>query len=269
MALLNAGPNTATGHTSVLYAQESQVSYLLQLLEPVRTGALNSVAPTDLATDRYNDKLQERLENSVWSQCASWYRVGSRGRIFSTFPGPLVLFWWWLRTLRWEDHEIKGPGAEKWRRRHARWSDEKLLGTATLAGALGTFAFAVLYRGVELSEVVERGVRIWYHFWRAVDVIVLSLRDVSLDAGKCCQKILDVGGGALSLVKNSTQSYLLELLLRYSILFMPAWVTTVEYLWCWNLENNRWRHYVPMICRVPPIKANPATQTSFEASKNL
>ena len=166
-ALLDAGPNTATGHTSVLFSDESQVIYLLQLLEPVRAGALNSVAPTDAATDRYNDKLQERLEDSVWSQCASWYRVGGRGRIFSTFPGPLVLFWWWLRNLRWEDHEIEGPGAEKWRRRHAWWSYKRQLGTATLAGALGTFAFTVLYRGVELSEVVTRGVRIWYHFWRA------------------------------------------------------------------------------------------------------
>jgi hypothetical protein len=140
------------------------VAYLLQLLEPVRAGVLNSVAPTDSATDRYNDKLQERLEDSVWSQCASWYRVGSRGRIVSTFPGPLVLFWWWLRMMRWEDHEIKGPGAEKWRRRHAPWSYEKLLGTATLACALGTFAFAVLDRGAELSEIVERGVRIWSPF---------------------------------------------------------------------------------------------------------
>jgi hypothetical protein len=52
------------------------------------------------------------------------------------------------------------------------------------------------------------------------------LRYVSLDAGKYCQKYLEVGGGALSLVKNGTQSYLLDI---YSILFVPAWVTTVEH----------------------------------------
>ena len=143
------------------------MTYLLQLLEPVRAGVLNSAAPTDAATDRYNDMLQERLEDSVWSQCASWYRVGSRGRIFSTFPGPLVLLWWWLRRLRWEDHEIEGPGAEKWRRRHAPWSYKRLVGMI-LAGALGTLSFSVLYRGLEMSEVVAQGVRIWYHFWRAL-----------------------------------------------------------------------------------------------------
>src|SRR5260221_9035203 len=92
-ALLNAGPNTTTGHTSVLYSEESQVTYLLQLLEPVRAGALNSVGPTDAATDQYNDKLQERLAGSVWSQRALWYPVGKRGRIFPTLPRPLLLLW--------------------------------------------------------------------------------------------------------------------------------------------------------------------------------
>ena len=167
-ALLDIGPNTTSGHTSVLYSEESQVPYLLQLLKPVRAGVLNSVAPTDAATDRYNDMLQKRLDDSVWSQCASWYRTSSRGRIFSTFPGPLVELWWWLRTLRWEDHEIEGPGAEKWRRRHARWSWTRLLLTVALADTLGTLAFALLFRGVKLSEIAAQAVRIWYHFWRAL-----------------------------------------------------------------------------------------------------
>jgi len=64
-ALLDIGPNATTGHTSILSSEESQVAYLLQLLEPLRAGVLNSVAPTDAATDRYNDMLQERLEDSA------------------------------------------------------------------------------------------------------------------------------------------------------------------------------------------------------------
>jgi len=142
------------------------VTYLLQLLEPLRAGVLKSVAPTDAATDRYNDMLQKRLEDSAWSQCASWYRTGSRGRIFSTFPGPLVELWWWLRTLRWEDHEIEGLGAEKWRRRHARWSYKRLLLTVALADALGTLAFVVLYRGVKLSEIAAHAGNIIRTIWK-------------------------------------------------------------------------------------------------------
>jgi hypothetical protein len=149
--LLNTGPNTVTGHTSVIFSEESQVTYLLQLLEPVLAGVLTSVTPTDAATDRYNDMLQERLKDSVWSQCASWYRVGGSGRIASTFPGPLVLFWWWLRKLRWEDYEIEGPGAEEWRRRHARWSRKRLVAIITLACVFGALLSAVLRWNVELG----------------------------------------------------------------------------------------------------------------------
>jgi hypothetical protein len=146
---LDIGPNTATGHTSIIFSEESQVTYLLQLLKPVRSGVLTSVAPTDEATDRYNNMLQERLKDSVWSQCASWYRVGGSKRITSTFPGPLVLLWWWLRRLRWEDHEIEGPGAEAWRRRHARWSRKRLIVTL----AFGVFLSAFLLQNIELLSL--------------------------------------------------------------------------------------------------------------------
>ena len=125
--------------------------YLLQLLEPLRAGLLKSVAPTDVATERYNDMLQERLQDTAWSQCTSWYRVGGHGRISSMFPGPIVLLWWWLRRIRWEDYEIKGPGAEEWRRRHcrARWSYKSLIVTVALVGLLVALVFAVLLEDVE------------------------------------------------------------------------------------------------------------------------
>ena len=155
------GPNTVTGHTSVLFSEESQVPYLLQLLAPLRAGVLKSVAPTDAATDRYNAMLQERLEDTVWTQCASWYRVGGRGRVFSTFPGPLVLFWWWLRRVRWEDYEIDGPGpgVKEWRRRQAGRSYRALFVKVALAGALVALVYAVLLWGVEPREILEQVVR--------------------------------------------------------------------------------------------------------------
>ncbi|KAF8495884.1 FAD/NAD-P-binding domain-containing protein [Russula emetica] len=163
------GPNTTTGHTSVIFSEESQVPYLLQLLEPLRAGLLKSVAPTDLATDRYNDMLQERLQDTVWSQCASWYRVGGRGRIASTFPGPLVLFWWWLRRICWEDYEIKGPGAEEWRRRrHTQCSYKSLLVTVALVGLIVALVFAVLLGVVEPREFLEEAVTFFLSYVEVV-----------------------------------------------------------------------------------------------------
>jgi hypothetical protein len=114
---------------------------------------LKSVAPTDVATDRYNDMLEERLQDTVWSQCASWYRVGGRGRIV-TFPGPIVLFWWWLWRLRWEDYEIDGPGVEEWRRHHAQRSYKAPLVTISLVGVLVALVSAVLLGGLELREIL-------------------------------------------------------------------------------------------------------------------
>jgi hypothetical protein len=190
--LFDTGPNTTTGHTSVIFSEESQVPYLLQLLEPLRTGLLESVAPTDAATDRYNDMLQERLRDTVWSQCASWYRVGGRGRITSTFPGPLVLFWWWLRRIRWEDYEIKGRGAEEWHRRHARqWSYKSLLVMVALVGLLVALVFAVLFEVVEPREILEQAVR-FFVFNFAVLVFRAELRHAcSFNAGTSCQNALE------------------------------------------------------------------------------
>jgi hypothetical protein len=165
------------------------VPYLLQLLEPLRAGLLKSVAPTDVATDRYNDMLQERLQDTVWSQCASWYRVGGRGRIASTFPGPLVLFWWWLRRIRWEDYEIEGPGAEEWRRRHrhARWSHKSLLVTV----ALVALVFAALLEVVlEPREILEQAVRFFLPYFLLVSKVVRAEPQCSFDAEKSCQKPL-------------------------------------------------------------------------------
>ncbi|KAI0260380.1 FAD/NAD-binding domain-containing protein [Gloeopeniophorella convolvens] len=159
------GPNTTTGHTSVIYSEESQIPHLLQLLDPLRSGALTSVAPTVAATEKYNDMLQARLENSVWTQCASWYRVGSRGRIFSTFPGPLVLLRWWLRKVRWEDYEVAGPGAEAWRRSHARRPRGAIALAVTLLGAMGALVSAVFFKGADTAEILKQAETIVNTVW--------------------------------------------------------------------------------------------------------
>ena len=106
--------------------------------------------------------LQERLENSVWSQCASWYRAGARGRIFGTFPGPVVLLWWWLRKPRWDDYEVKGPDAEQWRRRHDGSRVHKALAmTFTLVVALGGLAFVAYREEIGLSGLAGQAAYKW------------------------------------------------------------------------------------------------------------
>ncbi|KAI0052204.1 FAD/NAD-P-binding domain-containing protein [Auriscalpium vulgare] len=129
------GPNTATGHASVVFTEETQINYALQLMKPVLSGDLASFEPTAAASDAYNSHLQRRLDASVWTQCASWYRVGAQGRIFSVFPGPVALFWWWLRAPRWGDYTLTGKGKAAWERRRKVKSVLWWLGVLGLVGA--------------------------------------------------------------------------------------------------------------------------------------
>ena len=168
------GPNTTTGHTSVIFSEESQVPYILQLLAPVRLGALTSVAPTDAAADKYNEMLQARLEDSVWTQCASWYRTGAQGRIFSTFPGPLVLLQWWLRKPRWDDFEVQGPNAEQWRRCHGSRACKAQVVNFTLVAALGVLAFVAYREGMSFDELADGAVRMWAKFRDWLDLRTLT-----------------------------------------------------------------------------------------------
>ncbi|KAG6919169.1 hypothetical protein DXG01_008467 [Tephrocybe rancida] len=98
------GPNTATGHTSVIFTEEVQVNYSLDLIKPILRGKLSSVDVTHEATDRYNELLQDRLSRSVFVGCNSWYRVNGAGKVNSSSAH----FWWWLRRPIWTDYEVKG-----------------------------------------------------------------------------------------------------------------------------------------------------------------
>jgi len=104
------GPNTATGHASVIFSEEVQINYFLQLMKPVIEKKATSFEVRRSANDEYNAKIQRRTVGTVWTRCTSWYRRGDKN--VAIFPGPLFLFWWWARAPHWE-HFI-ASGAERW-----------------------------------------------------------------------------------------------------------------------------------------------------------
>jgi len=55
-----------------------------------------------------------------------------------------MLLMWWLRRVRWEDYEVTGPGADKWRRRYAKSSCLTTVLMAALAGVSCALVFAIL-----------------------------------------------------------------------------------------------------------------------------
>ncbi|KAF7344359.1 hypothetical protein MSAN_01916900 [Mycena sanguinolenta] len=110
------GPNIATGHTSAIYTEELQVGYILHFVRPLLSNLVATFDVTPRATDAYNEVLQSRFAQSVWTTCSSWYRAGSEGKVFSIFPGPMFLFAWWTRAPRWEDYKVTST-SRKWRRK--------------------------------------------------------------------------------------------------------------------------------------------------------
>ncbi|KAF7359005.1 hypothetical protein MSAN_01241200 [Mycena sanguinolenta] len=113
---LLAGPNTATGHTSVLHTEELQTGYIMQLIKPILDGLVSSVDVKPGATDAYNDVIQARLSRSIFVECTSWYRTGGDGKVSSIFPGAMFLFGWWVRRPKWEDYNVKATTNE-WERK--------------------------------------------------------------------------------------------------------------------------------------------------------
>ncbi|KAF8161885.1 hypothetical protein BJ912DRAFT_865240 [Pholiota molesta] len=80
------GPNIATGHTSVVWTNELQVNYIMQLIQPILEHKIVSIEVSEKATNEYDDMIQARLSKSVFTQCHSWYRVGGTGKITNAFP---------------------------------------------------------------------------------------------------------------------------------------------------------------------------------------
>ena len=116
--LPTTGPNTATGHASVIYSEEVQINYAIQLIKPVLARKARSFTVQEGATDRYNAWLEKRIGGSVFTACASYYRSSQGGKNVAIFPGPLALFWWFCRTVRWSDY--RAVGAEKWEKERRR-----------------------------------------------------------------------------------------------------------------------------------------------------
>ncbi|KAA1469509.1 FAD/NAD(P)-binding domain-containing protein [Dentipellis sp. KUC8613] len=113
------GPNSAVGHASVVFMEEVQIQYAMELLKPVIQGKAKSFEVRQDVTARYDAWLQNRIMLSVWNQCHSYYRGdGKDGKNVVLFPGPVSLMWWLARKVDWRKY--KAVGDEKFRQQRRR-----------------------------------------------------------------------------------------------------------------------------------------------------
>lgn len=155
---LMGGPNTATGNTSVIFFEEVQVAYTLQLIKPILDGTISSVQVNEDATDAYNDKIHARLAKSVYVDCVSWYRKGRDGKVSSIFPGAATLFWWWLRRPNLS--HFRGAPQDKWQRYRRQQTRKRALRTLLTSLAVVLlclrFSAALKYLSTLFRFVISR-----------------------------------------------------------------------------------------------------------------
>ncbi len=94
------GPNTGLGHTSMVFMIESQVAYIVDCLRVMDERGLGVVEVRPAVQEAFNEELQARMRNTVWSSgCSSWY-LDANGRNSTLWPG----FTWQyrLKTRRFD-----------------------------------------------------------------------------------------------------------------------------------------------------------------------
>jgi len=82
------GPNTALGHSSMLYMMESQFNYVLDALKQMQQHRLQTLEIKAQPQRLFNQKLARRLKDTVWGQgCHSWYKTedGSNPTVWPGF----------------------------------------------------------------------------------------------------------------------------------------------------------------------------------------
>jgi cation diffusion facilitator CzcD-associated flavoprotein CzcO len=108
------GPNTATGHTSVLLYAEAQIDYILDCIGHLDRRGMSSFDVREEVQSAYNEDLRERLKGTVWTSggCGSWY-LDADGGSSVLWPGYTRRFQRALSAFDPSAYELRGPGKEE------------------------------------------------------------------------------------------------------------------------------------------------------------
>lgn len=89
------GPNSPIGNNSLISIAETQAKFAMHWIDEIRSGRVQSVAPTAQAAETFNSAVRRAMPNTVWSTgCDSWY-LGADG-VPELWPWPPVEY---RRTL--------------------------------------------------------------------------------------------------------------------------------------------------------------------------
>lgn len=100
------GPNTVLAHNSVIFMIESQIDYILQMMDLVTQSQSNAIVVKDQVQDQFNHDVQDMLNNTVWqSGCLSWYQQDG-GKNFTLWPSYTWKYWLKTKSLHPSDFRL-------------------------------------------------------------------------------------------------------------------------------------------------------------------
>ncbi|KAJ5907939.1 Transcription factor [Penicillium taxi] len=102
------GPNTATGHTSVIFTTENAINYSLNFIKPILEGHVNTYEIREDAQLTWTQRVQDKLQDTVFGRgsCTSWY-ITSGGWNSSTYPWSQIHYWYWCKFPVWRHWTAK------------------------------------------------------------------------------------------------------------------------------------------------------------------
>jgi len=100
------GPNTNLGHSSIVFMLECQVAHVMRCLRK-RRDARGSAIEVDAAPfERYNARLQRRIQGTVFTGCGNWY-VDPQGRHTVNWPGFTTGYRWLTRHAGLSAYQVR------------------------------------------------------------------------------------------------------------------------------------------------------------------
>ncbi len=106
------GPNTNLGHNSIIFMIECQAGYIMSCLGGLERAGATAFDLRPEVSRAFNDRLQERLRDTVWARVsASWYK-NKAGRITNNWSGTTTAYWWATRRADLSDYRLSSSAAD-------------------------------------------------------------------------------------------------------------------------------------------------------------
>ncbi len=100
------GPYTNLGGSSIIEMLEAQTRYIVGAVR--RVAHAGPITVRRQVSDAWDEEMQTRLRDSVWSRCDNWYREAN-GKITTNWPGQVREFQQRTASFNAADFEPVGP----------------------------------------------------------------------------------------------------------------------------------------------------------------